>query len=95
MELSVEEKIDYLAKTLVHQTNYIRISDINDPLKKSAYKVMLNMLDILLNNSIPQIEDHTLEISRKLGLLHLMHNRRITPDQRKVLEGWVFDNNKF
>lgn len=95
MEVSIEQRLKYFASSLIVHSEYIRMAEIEDPIQKSAFKVVLNMLDILIGQSIPEIENYTLEASKKIGLLHLMYNNKMTPAQREVFEGWVFDNNKF
>lgn len=95
MEVSIEQRLKYFASSLIVHSEYIRIAEIEDPAQKSAFKIILNMLDLIIGQSIPEIEEYTLEVSKKIGLLHLMHNQKMTPAQREVFEGWVFDNNKY
>lgn len=81
-----------LASNIGHATKIAGndIKNTGDPVLIACYRILLNICDVMLEQSDVEIEDILVETSKKIGLSHLTHNKEITKEQREVLENWVF-----
>lgn len=69
------------------------LAEVPDHSQRQALRVMLNCIDVLSGVAIPEIEETIVNTSYKLGEMHLIHNFRLTSQQRANFEQWVFELN--
>ena len=82
--------IDHI-RVSTEQIRQLGLNEIHDESQRHAVRVILNCTDVLSGTAMPQITDSIIDASYKLGELHLIHNIRLNPQQRKNFESWVFE----
>lgn len=66
---------------------------IEDPVKRHALRIILNCVDVMRGIKNIDIDEDILTFSKRLGELHLLHNKTLTARQRAHFENWVFKTN--
>lgn len=91
---SVDRQIRAIIEHIRVSTEPIRqlgLNKITDDSQRHAIRVILNCADVLSGNALPKVTNAIIDSSYKLGEIHLIHNIRLNPQQRKNFESWVFE----